>query len=114
MKKFAELLMFVLMTLAYVASVAAGGSHAGAGAGAGAGASAGAGHLSASGQANTNGRYAADRDTGLDRAQDRMSEQGLAHEKASAAAGQRKGQDAVPATPRASRTFKPKAGAATN
>ena len=114
MKKFVELLMFVMMALAYVAAVAAGGSHAGTGAGAAAGASAGSGHLSASGQANGNGRFAADRDTGLDRAQERMSEQGLAHEKATSAPGKRKGQDAAPATPRSSRTFKPGGNAATN
>jgi hypothetical protein len=36
-------------------------------------------HLSTQGMANTNGRYAADRDTGLDRAEDRMSATGRAH-----------------------------------
>lgn len=36
-------------------------------------------HLSAQGMDSTNGRYAADRDTGLDRAEDRMSAQGRAH-----------------------------------
>jgi ABC-type microcin C transport system permease subunit YejB len=33
-------------------------------------------------ESNSNGRFATDRDTGLDRAEDRMSEQGLSHEKA--------------------------------
>lgn len=33
--------------------------------------------------ANSNGRFAADRDQGLDRAEDRMSAQGKEHEKAS-------------------------------
>jgi len=41
-------------------------------------------HLSAQGSANTNGPNALDRDTGLDRAQDRMSDQGAAHNKARA------------------------------
>ena len=41
-------------------------------------------HISAQGSANTNGPNASDRDTGLDRAQDRMSDQGLKHSKASA------------------------------
>ena len=39
-------------------------------------------HISTQGSANTNGPNALDRDTGLDRAQDRMSDQGLAHNKA--------------------------------
>jgi len=39
-------------------------------------------HLSSQGMANTNGRYATDRDTGLDRAEDRMSAQGRAHSRA--------------------------------
>jgi hypothetical protein len=34
---------------------------------------------------NSNGRFAQDRDQGLDRAEDRMSTQGLEHEKASGA-----------------------------
>ncbi len=33
---------------------------------------------------NSNGRFATDRDKGLDRAEDRMSAQGAAHEKATA------------------------------
>jgi hypothetical protein len=43
-----------------------------------------ASHMSSQGLANTNGPNAADREKGLDRAQDRMSAQGLAHEKATA------------------------------
>jgi len=39
-------------------------------------------HISAQGSANTNGPNALDRDTGLDRAQDRMSDQGIEHNKA--------------------------------
>lgn len=44
-----------------------------------------AGHMSATGLANTNGPQAADRDKGLDRAEDRMSAEGASHEKAQAA-----------------------------
>jgi hypothetical protein len=36
-------------------------------------------------QENSNGRFAVDRDKGLDRAEDRMSEQGRKHQKATAA-----------------------------
>jgi hypothetical protein len=36
-------------------------------------------------QENSNGRFAADRDKGLDRAEDRMSDQGRKHQKATAA-----------------------------
>lgn len=39
-------------------------------------------HISAQGAANTNGRNAADRDKGLDRAEDRKSTKGPAHSKA--------------------------------
>ncbi len=38
-------------------------------------------HLSAQSRANTNGPNAADRDTGLDRAEDRMRDQGADHSK---------------------------------
>ena len=43
---------------------------------------------------NSNGRFAQDRDKGLDRAEDRMSEQGLKHEKATDA--QKKGRKPTP------------------
>ena len=39
-------------------------------------------HMSSSGQRNTNGPAAADRDKGLQRAEDRMSATGASHEKA--------------------------------
>lgn len=39
-------------------------------------------HMGSQGMDNTNGPNAADRDKGLERAEDRMSEQGLAHSKA--------------------------------
>ncbi len=41
-----------------------------------------AAHISSQGAANTNGPDSSDRDTGLDRAKDRMSKQGLKHNKA--------------------------------
>lgn len=40
------------------------------------------GHMGDSGQANTNSQHLPGADRGLDRAQDRMSDQGLAHKKA--------------------------------
>jgi hypothetical protein len=39
-------------------------------------------HMSSGGLANTNSKFGADRDKGLDRAEDRMSAEGLAHEQA--------------------------------
>lgn len=65
--------------------------HGGGGGAPGGGVSAGtpggmsAGHMSATGLANTNGPQAADREKGLDRAEDRMSAEGASHEKARAA-----------------------------
>lgn len=44
--------------------------------------SAGGPPLSSRADENSNGRFSTDRDKGLDRAKDRMSEQGLGHEKA--------------------------------
>lgn len=41
-----------------------------------------AGHISDQGMANTNGPDSSDRDKGLQRAEDRMNQQGAAHEKA--------------------------------
>lgn len=68
--------------------IAAGGVHAG-GMGSASGQFGGSSgsHISAEGSANTNGLNASDRDTGLDRAQDRMSAQGEKHSKASASQG---------------------------
>ena len=40
------------------------------------------GHMSTQGASNTNSPLANDRDTGLNRAEDRMSQQGLAHNQA--------------------------------
>ncbi|WP_202635555.1 hypothetical protein [Rugosibacter aromaticivorans] len=42
-------------------------------------------HISSQGMQNTNGPDASDRDKGLERAEDRMSQEGLTHEKAGAA-----------------------------
>lgn len=42
-------------------------------------------HMSNQGMANTNGPESGDRDKGLQRAEDRMSDQGMAHEKANQA-----------------------------
>ena len=54
--------------------------------------------------ANSNGRFATDRDTGLERAEDRMSAQGKAHKKATTAHKKRRHSGngdnaATPATP---------------
>ena len=51
-----------------------------------------ASHMSAQGKANTNGPNAADRDKGLDRAEDRKSAQGLAHSKAKKHASKQHGK----------------------
>ena len=61
-----------------------------------------ASHMSSQGAANTNGPNATDRDKGLARAEDRMSAQGLAHEKAT-----------THATKHKSKKTKKKKGAAT-
>jgi hypothetical protein len=52
-----------------------------------------AGHMSDQGMANTNGPESSDRDKGMDRAEDRMSQQGVAHEKA---AGKHKHRKSAP------------------
>jgi hypothetical protein len=56
------------------ANVGAAGAHVGANAGVNA-------NASASGEANSNGRFADEREFGRDRAQTRMSEEGLEHQK---------------------------------
>lgn len=88
------------------AGVGAGASHVGAGAGVNMGAGPGS-NISAAGQANSNGRFATDREFGLDRAQERMSEQGQAHEKATTSSGKRRG----PKTPETSASGSAGAGA---
>ncbi len=47
-------------------------------------------HISMAGSAHTNGPNSADRDKGLQRSGDRMSQQGLSHEKATQAHNKRK------------------------
>ncbi len=49
-------------------------------------------HISTQGSANTNGPNASDRDMGLDRAQDRMSDEGMKHNKASTSQDTNKGR----------------------
>lgn len=73
------------MTVAVAPSFARGGNaHPG---------GASASHMSAQGVANTNGPNAADRDKGLDRAEDRMSAQGAANTNNPNAADRDKGLD---------------------
>lgn len=73
--------------------LARGGGGAGGGGGGGFshGSAVGPGAGSAAG-ANANGRFAADRDKGLERAQDRMSEQGLTHQKTPTTTGSQQPQ----------------------
>jgi hypothetical protein len=52
-----------------------------------------AGHISDLGLTNTNGPDAADRDKGLDRAEDRMSQQGIEHQKADEAVDTKSGHN---------------------
>lgn len=54
-----------------------------------------ASHFSSQGLQNTNGPNAADRDRGLERAQERMSDQGLDHAKAEASQGKHRDQGAA-------------------
>ncbi len=68
---------------------ARGGGGGGFGGGSGFGHPSGPGSNSAASD-NANGKFSQDRDSGLDRAEDRMSSEGLAHEKASDAKSKRK------------------------
>jgi hypothetical protein len=56
-----------------------------------------ASHMSSQGLANSNGPNAADRDKGLERAEDRRSSQGQAHQKATTHATKRHGKKAAAA-----------------
>jgi hypothetical protein len=56
-----------------------------------------AGHMSDQGLANTNGPDSSDRDKGMDRAEDRMSQQGMAHEKET---GKHKHRKSTPLPPK--------------
>jgi hypothetical protein len=92
-----------------------GGAGAGVGAAAGVGANAGVNaganaaggnagaHVSPQGSANSNGQFQTGRQFGLDRAQERMSEEGLEHQKATTAPAERKGPKANAETSGSSR-----------
>ena len=58
-------------------------------------------HISSEGMKNTNGPNAADQEKGLERAKDRMSAEGLAHEKADDAKARDKLQKAPKQPPAA-------------
>jgi len=73
-----------LLFLALSQPVLARGGAGGGGASHGSPTGPGAGSAAAT---NANGRFASDRDKGLDRAQDRMNAQGLSHQKATTAPG---------------------------
>ncbi|WP_293024779.1 hypothetical protein, partial [Pandoraea sp.] len=59
----------------------------------GRGGSVAAGHANAHAVANSNGLFAHDRDLGLQRAQDRMSREGLSHEQATTTGHYAGGED---------------------
>lgn len=90
------LTMIVAATLGITAAAvfARGGGGSGAAGGGHGGGSMSAQHISSEGLKNTNGPSAADRDKGLERAEDRMSAEGLAHEKADDANAKHKAQKA--------------------
>jgi hypothetical protein len=86
MRKIMPILLFASLCVVGPAAAAHGGGGSG-GAGGGPAGGGGAPHFGgpsphSAAAANSNGRFASDRDTGLDRAEDRMSAQGKAHEKA--------------------------------
>jgi hypothetical protein len=92
MRKILPLILFAsLLGVSQVADARGGGGPGGGGpSGSAPGAGNGAPHFSgpspnSEAAANSNGRFATDRDKGLDRAEDRMSAQGKAHEKATVA-----------------------------
>jgi hypothetical protein len=82
----------MLLCGAFTAALSLGATAAGPGASGGHSA---AGSPPASSQAmeNSNGRFATDRDKGLDRAEDRMSAEGRKHEKATAAQKKHKSEN---------------------
>jgi hypothetical protein len=88
----------------------AGGPNAAAAAHAGVGASISTGSHgpSANAMENSNGRFAADRDFGRDRAEDRMSAQGAAHERASTAPNKKRGKPAPVSVSQDARTSSPR------
>jgi hypothetical protein len=81
MRKFVAYLtavIFMGMSLAVIAKPGNGGGHMGGSSDS---------HMSDKGTANTNGPDAADRDHGQERAEDRMNQHGMDHEKSGEAAG---------------------------
>lgn len=104
MHKSTSLVMCTMIAMAFSASAAARGGSNGGGMGSGMGG--GFSHGSPVGPSsnsqaleNSNGRFAQDRDQGLDRAEDRMSTQGREHEKASDAGSKDPRHDAPRAAP---------------
>ena len=91
--------MLIAMAAASYAAAGIAGGKGGPSAGAGANVGAGGSHMSASGQANTNGRYASEREFGQDRAAERRADQADEHARDVGASGKRKGPKAVVAPP---------------
>ncbi len=89
MRKSIQLLLCTAAAAAFSASAAARGPGEVGGTGFDHG-TAGGPPASSGASQNSNGRFAQDRDTGLDRAEDRMSQQGLQHEKATDTDSQKK------------------------
>jgi len=81
--------LLTALAVASLSTCAYAGGKGGGRAGAGAVPGAGGTHMSPSGQANTNSPYAEERRFGQDRAADRRSEQGAAHEQGSIAPANR-------------------------
>jgi len=97
-KKLLVIAASLLASVSFTAFAAQGGGKGGGGmAGGMAGGTAGgmsSSHISSQGLANTNGPDAADRDKGQERAADRMSSEGLSHDKADRTHGKHERQNA--------------------
>ncbi len=83
-KTFFTLVVAALVATGGSVAYARGGGMGGGMGGGGMGGGMSGSHMSQEGMANTNGPNAADRDKGLDRAEDRRSSSGAEHEKATA------------------------------
>ena len=99
MNKITTNVLVALAAASFAGAGMAGGNKGGAGAGVSAGASANAGgvagaHVSTQGEANANGQFQTEREFGQARAETRRSEQGMEHQKATVAPGERKGPKA--------------------
>jgi hypothetical protein len=104
MRKLFPVMLLAALSLAFNQLAEARGGGGGGGPGGGSGSPSFGGPSSTrQAPATSNGRFASDRDTGQDRAKDRMSAQGKAHEKAKAAA-KKKEKSAKAATPATSAT----------